>query len=256
MKLNSFLPLIALCCLPAFTAHAQDKHYLVVTYLQLPSGKGVEDYIAAEKLRMRLHQKAVNEGHIRGWFLYRVEGGKSGQLVVAEVPTSLDSHGKGRPASLAEGLFTPEEMAQLNRADAQRKMLRTELWEIATLAHMAPTGGNPVKLDVQFFNPKEGREADYLQFEDQVIRPIQQARIDARAAQSWILFRRVMPAGVEVDYNYVTLTGYHENDDVEDVDPAGLSAEQQEAVGRAGELRTSVARERWIPVFHVFAPTS
>jgi hypothetical protein len=254
MKLNSILKIIVLCCLPALAAQEQRKEYLIVNYLQVAPSLSGDDFVAAERLRQRLHRKAADQHLCRGWFLYRVEGGDPGRYVAAELHSSLDTHAKGRPASLSEGLFTAEEVAQINRADSQRELLRTEIWEITKSAKLRRGAGNPVKLDIQFFAAMKGRDADYLQLEEQVTRKTQQARIDAGQAQSWMLFRRLAPAGSEVGHNYITFTGYHEREANEEFEPTGLSAAEQEELRKAGDVRTRVSRERWIPLMHVLAP--
>jgi hypothetical protein len=256
MKLNSILKIIVLCCLPALTAQEQRKEYLVVNYLQLAPSLSGDDFVAAERLRLRSHRKAANEHLCRGWFLYRVEGAGPGRYVAAELHSSLEVHAKGRPAALSEGLFTAEEVAQMDRADAQRELLRTEIWEISQSAKLRRGAGNPVKLDIQFFDTMKGRDADFLQLEERVTRKTQQARIDDGQAQSWILFRRLTPAGSDVGYDYVTFTGYHEPEANEEFEPTGLSPAEQEALRTAGDVRTRVGRERWVPLMHVLAPKS
>ena len=249
MKLNPLIKIIVLCCLPTFGLKAQEKAYAIVTFVQLSPAQSVEDYLAVEKLRARLHQKAADQGFHKGWFLHRIDHAGAAQFAAIEIHPSLDSYAKGPPASLQEGLFSPEELAQLKQAESQRA--RTEIWEISTAAKMRRQGGPPAKLDVHFLRSKPGKDEAYRQFEG-VSKSVHQARINTGHVQSWTHFRRFAPTGTDIQYNYVTFTGYSDRDAVDDklTSPDSNEAEPQ-ALRNADDIRAIVSRETWIPVLHV-----
>jgi hypothetical protein len=236
-------------------ARAEEKSYFIVNYMRVPEGQKVEDYLALEKLWQRLHQKAVDTGFCRGWFLHRIEGDNGNRFVTVEVFDSLDKYAQRWPASIREGLYNSTELAEMQQTGKRRDLVRSEIWEVETGAQLKEESGDPAKIVVDFMKVKKGKGSAYYQMEDKLYKKIHQARIDAGKMQSWVLFSRMVPGGTEADFNFVTFNGYSDKQggwDKRFVQSA-LSKEEQEKLPDPGELRTIVNEEVWIPVMHAMA---
>ncbi len=107
------------------TARAADRLYAVVSYMHIPDGSNQEDYLGLEKLWQRLHQKAVDSGFCRGWYLHRVENGGRNQFVTVEIYDSLDKVAARWPDSMRAGLYNSEEMAKIRRPGEFRDLTRS-----------------------------------------------------------------------------------------------------------------------------------
>jgi hypothetical protein len=237
------------------SVRAEEKAYLIINYMRVPDGQKVEDYLALEKLWQRLHQKAVDTGFCKGWFLHRIEGGSANRFVTVEIFDSLDKYTQRWPASIREGLYNSEELAEMQQTGKRRDLIRSEIWEVETAAKLKAENGNPAKIVVDYLKPKKGKAGAYFQMEEKFYKKIHQARIDAGKMQSWVLFSRLAPSGTEADYNAITFNGYSDKDGGWDGKfvQAALSKEELEALPKSGDLRTIVNEEVWIPVAHVMA---
>jgi hypothetical protein len=243
------LIMIAAC----LVARAEEKSYLIINYMRVPDGQKVEDYLALEKLWQRLHQKAVDTGFCKGWFLHRIEGGSANRFVTVEIFDSLDKYAQRWPSSIREGLYNSAELEEMRQTGKRRDLIRSEIWEVETAANLKPENGNPAKLVVDYMKPKKGKVGAYFQMEETFYKKIHQARINAGKMQSWVLFSRLAPGGTEAEYNAITFNGY--SDKAGDWDgkfvQTALTKEELEALPNSSDLRTIVNEEVWIPVAHV-----
>jgi hypothetical protein len=99
-------------CLPA---RAEEKSYLIVNYMRVQMARRSRTIWRWRSFGKRLHQKAVDTGFCKGWFLHRIEGDAGNRFVTVEIFDSLDKYAQRWPASMREGLYNSEELGEMTR---------------------------------------------------------------------------------------------------------------------------------------------
>jgi hypothetical protein len=81
---------------------------------------------------------------------------------------------------------------------------------------------------------------------------IHEARISAGQMHSWVLFSRVVPAGTDADFDFVTFNGYAENGGKwdEEIVRTALTEEERRKMPKARDIRALASEEIWTPIIH------
>lgn len=253
MKFIKNTILLTLCLAGALSAQAQQRLYAVVDYMHLGEGQSSEQYLALEKLWQRMHQKAVDTGLCRGWYLSRVENGGRNQFVTLRVYDSLEKMAEPWPDSLRAGLYNSEETARMKQTGQTRTLTQSELWQFEAFA--MGDDKKPLPVVVHFMKATPGKENDYFNMERNLYAKIQKARVDAGQMKSWFFLSRLFPSGADATYDFVTVNGYPEKGPSWDrkTDEAAVTKEEWAAMPRIFDLRTNVRQEIWHPVLRATA---
>lgn len=256
MKINPKLVVLTVLAAGMLATQAQDKVYAVVDYMHVPIGRSQDDYIALEKLWLRLHQKTVDSGQCLGWCLNRVENGGRNQFVTVRLYNSLDNFAKGWPESISGGLYSSEENAKMQNTGATRILTHREIWGVESSAFKTIDPDPQAKIEVDFIKPKPGKANDYYSMERKYYQKIHKARIDAGAMLSWQFLSRMAPGGADGEFTFVTLNTFPASGGGWDdkVVSGALTKEEWEKVPKAVDLRTIVRQEIWHPVLHTTPP--
>jgi len=243
---------IGLTCIIAGTlaARAQERLYAVVNYMHIPEGQSHEEYIALEKLWQRLHQKAVDTGFCKGWYLSRVENGGRNQYVTVELYNSLNKYADRWPDSMRAGLYNSEENAKMQQTGQLRVLTRSELWEIQASAIKSGDQEAPSIIQVDFIKPKPKKYRDYYGMERNLYQKIHKARIDAGQMKSWYFLSRMLPGGADNEFDFVTLNGFPEKGGAWDnkVAQSALTKEEWDSKPPSSDVRNVVRQEIWHPM--------
>jgi len=244
--------LLFLCLLGAATAaRAQQQHlYAAIDYMHIPDDKSDQDYVALEKLWQRLHQKAVDAGICRGWYMNRVENGGRNDFVTIRVYDSLNKIADPWPDSLTKGLFTSQEQAQMNKTAEVRQLIHSELWEVEASAVKNLEGQSHPYQEIDFMKPKPGKANDYYKLEKEIWSKLHKARVDAGLMGGWFFLSRMFPSGYDSDYDFITVNIFADKAASEkSLDPElaqkALSAEDLAKATTTLDLRSIVRREIW-----------
>lgn len=224
--------------------------YAVVDYMRVAPNASEQDYLGLEKIWQRLHQKAVNEGISRGWYLSRVENGGRNQFVTVRIYDSLDKAMAPWPESIWKGLFSEEESKTIQKTDTFRYLTRSELWQVESAAMKNGAPDTAPYITVHFMKAAPGKMGEYYELEKTLFRKAHQIRADKGQLRSWFLMSRVFPSGHDSEYDFITLNVYDSKEAAEkpwdmDAISAGLTPEEFKSGESIFAMREIVREEKW-----------
>lgn len=191
--------------------------YLNVDYIKVETG----DYSAFEDLVRSewkdIYEDQIGKDEMTGWYFYRVAypGGQSGTYnyvvisTFSKLNTVVTVNNKLRQNIEKLGGDFMQQMLDL--ATHQH----SELWK--TEAGVMNTSGQKPGLfavmNYMMVNP--GKEAEYITLENDMARPLHEARIENGEMYSWRTYSLLKPGGLNYQYNFVTADYYEELNDIE-----------------------------------------
>jgi hypothetical protein len=249
MNLLTKAIVLVLLAAGGLAARAQEHLYAAVDYMHIPEGQSAEQYIGLEKLWQRLHQKAVDAGLCRAWYLDRVENGGRSDFVTVRLYDSLDKMVNAWPDSLRAGLYTSDETAEMRRTGQFRSLIHSELWELESSA-MKNDGESQLPVYVDFMKPKPGKAGAYYSMEHDFYQKIHKVRIEAGQMKSWFFLSRMYPHGTDGEYDFITVNIYSDKGPAWDgkLAQSALTKEEWDKMPHPSEVRTLVREEIWHPV--------
>jgi hypothetical protein len=249
MNLLTRTLLSAAVLMTAFTLAAQDRRYAVVDYMHIPEDQSEEAYIATEKLWQRLHQKAVDAGICRSWYLEKVENGGRAHYVTIRIYDSLEKVASPWSSEMMSGLYNAEEEKTMNGTEKTRDLIRSELWQLEASALPDAGGDTSSYVFVHFMKPKPGKGEEYYNAEKNTWAKIHNARIKAGEMRNWHFASRMFPNGTDSEYDFITINVYSSKE------PVWNSKTVETALGKEAdklrnpaEIRTTVREEIWKPI--------
>lgn len=218
--MKSFILAIAIALsVPSFQLQAQtadeNQHYVVVDYMKVKDGKRSE-YRACEKYWKTIHQNRKKMGHISGWDLQRVilpAGSQSEYdfITVTHFDNWDDIHkahsylSTGDWGKLTEGLSETERDTAMN-ASEYREFVKSEIW--TGIDRVYPDDRRP-RFEVENFMQVDPENwTDWIKMEVEMVKPVQQANMDAGNRAGWLLGVMVLPRGQNMEYQASTLDLY------------------------------------------------
>jgi hypothetical protein len=242
--------LFALVATAACLARAQEHRYAIIEYMHIPEGKSRDTYIATEKLWQRLHQRAVDAGICKAWYLESVENGGRGDFVTVRIYDSLDKMANPWPDSIQKNLFTSDESAIVRKAEETRDLIHRELWEIESSAAQIPGGDPSTWVYIQFMKPKAGKGGEYYDMETKTYTKIHQERIKMGEMKNWYFMSRLFPSGTDAEFDFVTVNVFPKKDwdwNNKAVE-AALGKDAAAKLADPTTVRTMVREELWRPI--------
>jgi hypothetical protein len=249
--------LVTLLAAATLAARAQANRYAIVEYMHIPEGKSEDAYIATEKLWQRLHQRAVDAGICRAWYLERVENGGRGDFVTIRVYDSLDKFSNPWPESIQKDLYSAEEMKTMQHTGETRDLIHRELWEYEASAAPTP-GGDPTSyVYVQFMKAKEGKTSEYYKMEKETYTKIHKARIAAGEMRNWHFMSRIFPSGTDSPYDFITINVFPTKSASwnSQIVETALGKDEAAKLADPFTIRTMVREELWRPVLRTTVPS-
>jgi hypothetical protein len=251
--------LVVLLFVGSLNVRAQERLFASADFMHLPEFGSEIEYMALEKLWLRIHQKAVDEGRCLGWYLFRIENDSRNQFVTVRVYGSankLFDPWPGQLPDLFQRLYSEEEAAIMEKADEIRVLTRSEAWEIEatvmkTLADPDLKPSDYIQIDYMKATPEKIN--DYYETEKGVFSKIQRLRMGWAEIKYWLFLSRWFPSGHDAEYDFLTVNGFADKSasekpwDIEKIN-AALSEEEGAKADKIFELRTAVRREFWRPV--------
>ena len=211
---------ILLFSLPFIAIQAQEEEapptlYHVVDYMKVEAGH-YENYRAVEKAWKKIHQANIKAGKYLFWELTGVLS-PSGDNVEYNYITRVVCSGEAQLAAFYEteymptnwkSLLTAEEIEVVNGTNASRTRVKSEVW--ASIDAIYGKEVNKAKIQVvNFFARPAGKtRADHIEMENDIWKPVHQARVDDGVLQGWLMAGKVLPFGNEVKYKEATIDLY------------------------------------------------
>jgi hypothetical protein len=259
------LGLIAATAL-APAANAQDESTPVtaqVSYIQVQPDR-VGDYLSIEREFWKpLQQERVDDGDILSWQLYEVRiptgTAQDYQYVVITLYDDLDVVANPDFEKYVERVHPDRDAnAAVRRTNEVRQWQRNELWfQRDRVVPQTPSSEPAPFMMVDYVNTPPGGEGDYIRFEQDVWKPIHQARIDAGAMSGWSLWQMGIPDGTSQSYNHRTVRAYRRMSEIPGSFPPEVFEEVHpdrtidEILQETRAQRELAQRELWELIDHV-----
>lgn len=205
-QMNRLLLAAALLATGSLSTVAQPL-YAVVDYMRVAQDRSPDEYIATEKVWQKLHQRMVDLGTCRGWYVFRVENGGRNEFVTVRLYNSLDKMAQPWSEEHFKAALTAEEMKKVPETQKIRLLTRSELWslEAGTIKADPVSPGYSV---IHFMKPRMGKQDAYYNAERNAFQKYHQARVNKGAMEAWLFLGRMFPSGADAEYDFVTINVY------------------------------------------------
>lgn len=191
-----------------------DQVFAQVTYMKVQQGQA-DEYVSVEReLWKPIHEELANDGKILGWGLYAVRfPGGTGHDYNYVTVTFYDSMADVEDleyATYAERAHPDKDVnVVLERTFEARKAVRGELWtRLDEVTPEASPSEPPPFIRLDYMKVSPGGAEDYVNLEQNVWKPVHQARLDAGTIAGWELWQMILPGGTSQPHNYATVTGF------------------------------------------------
>ena len=204
-----------------FTAHAQDKLYLVFEFMKVDNEQNAA-YGETEAFWEKIQQQRVKSGDIIGWDLWSLKPGGEMQdfqyltvslyndpvkMMDGSSWTNLGDRAKAAYPNMSEA----DLMAKINGSSKTRDLaVRIFSEEIATT-----TGSSPGEMvlgtvaQIDMMKVDMGNYATYEKAEKEVFQPLHQKAVDAGHKTSWGLVRFMNPVGSDTYASHMTVSMFN-----------------------------------------------
>lgn len=271
---------IVTCCLLSLTlvwafaawtpvAHAQDTAadepeavYAQLDYMKVAPNQA-DDYLSIEReIWKPMHQERANDGAILGWQLYVVRypggAGHDYQYVTVTLYGNMDAVENQEFEAYAQRAHPDiDSSVAMQRTMDARDWVRSELWvqhdQVVSESATAPA---PI-LQINSMKVSPDGGSDYLSMEQDMIKPIHEARIDAGLMRGWSLWQMMLPSGSGQRHNYGTVDAFGSMSAIPNSWPEGIVEEvhpdtdPDELMQQVLQARDLVHTELWELVDYV-----
>lgn len=200
-----------ICLIAISTTLAQNKSnsYKKIDYIKVNQGHYEQFLRLADQLKSS-YDFLVESGDLSSWSLYKVHypgGQESGYnfVSIATAP-SLDTF-ETSFSEVDAPEFIPAEMSSDGEKhfESVSTLIKSELWKIENKISKADTATNPSQyMTMDYMKVAPGKSFDYLMLEDEIAKPIHEARMDQDRMDGWEVYSLIIPGGIKYGYNYAT----------------------------------------------------
>lgn len=220
--INPFIQLLRNACVvmltltlayatPVLAQEAPPTIYLEITKRQTLN----DDFMDTQKeLVQPFVQQRIKQGTQIAHGVFRVHfprgEGVNYNYVTMDVYGDFDHLHMGwdKMVETASAAFPNVNMPKMvERYESAAEDINSEVFMIRNEAYPGPATGNgkpPKFVAVNYMHVPAGKGADYLAMENEIFKPIHQARAKDDLMADWVLAQRVFPYGTEWKYNYIT----------------------------------------------------
>jgi hypothetical protein len=243
---------------PATAQEEPGTLYFQVDYMKVPEGGG-DAYLAVERdVWKPLHEERVRQGAIAAWSVYGVRFGSPKSAYNYVTVTVFDDFAKLEapyPEGVWEAAFPEGAPAGFDETTAVREMVHTEIWQLIDTAQPEGESGPSGRYIVlNYMHTPVGGESEYVAAEQEIWKPIHEARIAAGYMNGWGLYGLVLPGGAATHYNFGTVDYYDEIGDIVEsggqevfnaAHPNATDDMAEEMMDRTNRARTLHKQELW-----------
>ena len=183
--------------------------YVAVEYTKVAKDK-TSDYLEVEKIWKKIHQKRVERGLIRSWYLYKVQNAvqdaRDYQYVTVQVFDSFAKLENPYPDDVFTDVYPgPELSGYMKRTGESRDLIRSEIYHLESAAMDVAKRSEHPTIAVNYMQAAPGKDEDYSRTEREIFQKLHQERIKRDILGAWFFLSRTFPGGSEVPYSYMTL---------------------------------------------------
>lgn len=209
MKKLTFSFLICLFVISSAYAQSQKNNYKKIDYIQVNQDHQEQFLSLAEQLETS-YGALIESGDLLSWSLYKVHypGGKQSGYSFVSVATapSLNSFESSfskvtAPEFIPAGINTEDETQFENICS----LVKSELWKVENWISGSDTAnGISQYMTMDYMEVAPGKTYDYLMLEDEIAKPIHEARLERDRMEGWEVYSLIIPGGTNYGYNYAT----------------------------------------------------
>lgn len=198
-------------------AQVEENTYLNIDYLKVEA----EDYDEFERLVKEewksVYEKEHSTDKLKGWYFYRVgyPGGQSSSYNYVIVTTYKDPNTLVR---VSDAISKQVENANSHLRERTNDLAThqfSELWKTVAGIYNGDNQKFSEFVVMNYMMVKPGKEAEYITLENDMARPLHEARIEAGTMNSWRTYSLIQPGGLSYSYNFVTADYYEELNHIE-----------------------------------------
>lgn len=236
-----FALVVSFACLSIHQVHAQESGtvYVQIDYMKVPPGGGAEYVQMEQDVWKPIHQERIKRGVIMSWDLYGVWFAPAG-IEYDYVTVNVFDELSDLEGAFAEEIVTAAHPngdidALMQRTEAARDLIHSEVWQLVDgLSSEEP--GNYIM--VNFMSVPPGADAEYLSMEQEIAKPMHEARVQKEMMTGWHMYQVLLPSGTSVPYNYATVDGYQSVGDL----GQGFATEEIASMAYPGVSQAEVTR--------------
>lgn len=255
MKCASKIVFLLLMAALPFSLLAQGQT-VIAAYMNVKTSTA--DYLEVEQAWKKIHQKAVDEGYMNGWQLWRkmhVGTDDPYQFITLHwYDDYKDSFGADVPSGWMQSVYTDEEWDALyDRTIQSRDYVKEEVSNLIVQVD----NPQPVQfLVVHRMKVLPGMATAYVDMETEIFKPMHEALIEKGALAHWGLWN-IWPYQ-EGQCRYVTVNGFKDLDQLTSDNPSisleelGLDYTEDEIMEMVQKTRVMAEDELWVLVDSVF----
>lgn len=213
MKKFAFFPvLLILIVTGTVLAQPAPNEYKKIDYIHVSPDQlyTFTDQIANE-LRA-VYQQLIEDDALKNWRLYHVSypGGKKTDYNFVSIATASDLAAFEEVfSSVSSSPYIPS-ASRSEISSVHESVIKTELWKVEN-ALIDSTGNHPTRyMSMDYMEVAPDKNPDYLMLEDEVAKPIHNARIEEDIMSGWEVYSLITPGGVEYGYNFATGNFYEQ----------------------------------------------
>ncbi len=191
---------------------ANSPRFYKMDYMSVSPGMHTE-YEKLESTWKKLHQIHKNEGKIEGWALESIMM-PSGSSVEYNYVTRITFSSTKQMAdylsnqSMPESFMntiSPEEKSLMKRTDEIRTWVKSEIWTSNNRIFTENFDGAKVAVFNYFRFPETGGRMAHREVENEIWKPIHEARINDGSMLGWVAAELLMPGGSQYPYKDATV---------------------------------------------------
>lgn len=204
----------------SFSLEAQERqgHYMHIDYLNVEESSENE-FLQHIKSTFIPIQKARKENeNIENWYVYRVTYPGSHNSFYNYVVITISDELSGFEDILEQytDKFSQRESQRIT--ENYRKFLtpnHSELWRIRNSVIKNDDFSASRYIIMNYMNVGLGYEYEYQMFEDEIARPLHEARMERDQMEGWELQELIVPGGLNYGYNFSTMDYFEKLNHIE-----------------------------------------
>lgn len=212
MRKLIFTPFVFLILIASISyAQTQRSDYKKVDYIQVDKDMSQQFLKTVQQKMKPAYKKMIENGDIRSWQLYAVRypGGERSKYNVVCVVTApeVNTFEDNAFSEMESMQFTPasDGKNEMGKLASMTKLVASEIWKVRSLLATDTARTEPGQyMTMDYMKVPEGSGPAYLTLEDEVAKPLHQARIEKGTMSGWEMYSLVLPGGTEYGYSYAT----------------------------------------------------
>lgn len=212
--ISSLLVGIFVCSFAVLMAQEHDAPPAIeIAYMKAKTA----DYVSVETdMWKKIHQSRIEANQMRAWYLYEVMFPYGTQTEYNYVAVNVYASALDLGGLMGSSFMDHLNNAELDmsaeklfaKTEASRDMVRSEVFIPMTGVTEERPDAPAEFIMVNFMQVDPSQTDAYLDWEMNISKPMQAARVEAGMMEDWLLARRMFPSGAAYNYDFMTVDAY------------------------------------------------